>query len=459
MGELADFKLHSVQLEIYKAFKASPEKKFVLNCSRRLGKSYLALTLALEHCLQVPNCQVRYAAPTASQLKKIIMPMMRELIADCPEELRPKFIERNMVWRFPHNDSEIHFAGTDSGNVETLRGLASHFCIVDEAGSCDDLHYVVDDVLMPQLLTTGGRLLMLSSPPRYPGHPFQAYAEAAMAAGSYVKKTIHDNPMLDRKTIDAYEHEAGGKHSSTFLREYMAEFVIDLDRAIVPEFTPEAKAELVVEREPPQYRDCYVSLDIGFTDWTVALFAYYDYKRAKVVVEDEYCARKVTTDVIAGNIKQKERELWGDREPSLRVSDTNMILISDLSALHGLHFSPTTKDNKDAQVNMLNIWFRDRRIELSPRCRRTIAQLENGVWNKNHTQFARSSEHGHYDAIDSLIYLLRNVATHKNPYPPKFATENLADMYFPRGKPSWDKGQQLTTLLKKVYRIAKWQNP
>jgi len=46
-----------------------------------------------------------------------------------------------------------------------------------------------------------------------------------------------------------------------------------------------------------------------------------------------------------------------------------------------------------------------------------IFHLKNATWNKNKTDYERSLDGGHYDLIDALAYLIRNIAYTRNPYP------------------------------------------
>jgi hypothetical protein len=56
-------------------------------------------------------------------------------------------------------------------------------------------------------------------------------------------------------------------------------------------------------------------------------------------------------------------------------------------------------------------------IYIHPRCETLIHHLRFGTWNKQRTSFARSPDTGHYDAIDALIYFIRNIDFGKNPFP------------------------------------------
>jgi hypothetical protein len=91
-----------------------------------------------------------------------------------------------------------------------------------------------------------------------------------------------------------------------------------------------------------------------------------------------------------------------------------------LYALHGLLFYPTQKDNKDMQVNALRMAMAERRVIIHPRCKTLINHLKYATWDKSRKTFTRSTDGAHYDAVDALIYLLRNIDKNRNPYPSGF---------------------------------------
>jgi len=155
------------------------------------------------------------------QTRKIINPLFRNLLANCPKHLRPKYKTFDSAWEFP-NGSVITVAGCDGANADALRGTQAHLSVVDEAGFVDPevLSYVVQDVLLPQSLLTGGRIILSSTPPVSGAHPFMRFVEAAIAEGAYVKKTIYDNPMVSPAQLEEFKREAGGENSSTWRREY-----------------------------------------------------------------------------------------------------------------------------------------------------------------------------------------------------------------------------------------------
>lgn len=420
-GEISDIKLHATQLDIYGAFKASKARKFVVNCSRRLGKSYMFCVICDETARRTPNTQIKYAAPTAKAVRKIVKPIFKKLWDDCPKDLRPKWDSMDQCYKYP-NGSEIHIAGTDQGNAENLRGTEAKLVIVDEAGICDDLEYVLQDILMPQTLTCNGRILIGSTPPRTPGHEYVKIYLEAKTRGASIDKTIHDNPLVTAEQIAEYMDESGGADSTTWKREYLAQFVTDAETQIIPEFTEEKQKQLVQEIQTPSHYDAYVSMDVGFEDLTFIVFGYWDFSSGCLVVQDEVVLQggtEVRTDIIASMTRNMETDLWDEKPPYLRVSDTEPILLNDLQETYGVQFLPTEKDNKEAAINALRLLVTQNKLVIHPRCQSLIAHLRYGVWDKKRKNFERTKAHGHFDGIDALVYMVRNIRKDNNPYPHK----------------------------------------
>ena len=420
------WKLHPGQLELYEAIEASPKKVITIVSSRRLGKSYVLLVKAVEICLQTPGAIVKYVCPKQGMVKKILRPMMMDILKDCPIDLKPQFKSNDKMFMFPNN-SQIQMEGTDNGNHENIRGGNANACFVDEAGFCTELDYVVKSVLLPTTTTTKGKVILVSTPSKSPDHPFvQNYMLPAKYKDELIIKTIHDNPMITPEDIQEIINEyPGGEDNPEYKREYLCDIIVDEESSVVPEFTPQVERECVMEWKRPPYYDFYVAMDPGFRDLTAVLFAYYDFRANKIIIEDEIVINgpKMTTDYLANEIRVKEESLFFDlvtkepRKPLLRVSDNNLILINDLQVIHSLTFIPTAKDDKMAAINNMRMIIGQKKLIINPKCVNLIRHLKGATWDSSRKKFARSPDNGHYDCIDALNYLLRNMVLSKNPYP------------------------------------------
>ena len=421
---LLSFILYDYQLPLYdslwSAIRDESCLKYVLNCSRRYGKSTVLCLIALEFAIRNPNSQIRFAAPTAKMLKKITNPIFRMLLDSCPHHLKPQYHTQDQEWRFP-NGSVIACAGTDNGNAENLRGTTSHLNLIDEAGFCDDLQYVLTSILLPQTLTTNGKTLLASTPPKTPAHDFVGIAQECEAQGFYRTYTIFDNKALTQETIDRYAKESGGVNSSTFKREYLCQFVTDETLAIIPEWKDDYIKEVKDDDPLNRYYHRYVALDIGVIDKTAVIFGYYNFKTATLIIEDELIMQgsEVTTERLKNLIQQKERELFKGLTPYKRIADNNnLVLLQDLGSMHDLYFQATSKESLDAMINEVRLMVAAGRVLINPKCKHLIGCMKYGIWDSKHKQFARSSVYGHFDGLASLTYLIRNLDRHTNPIPP-----------------------------------------
>lgn len=386
--------------------------------------SFLLCTYVIEYAMKHAGVKICYLAPQAKMVKKIIVPRIKEILKDCPKDLKPTYKVNDQVYIFP-NGSEIHIAGTDAGRAENLRGQVFHLAVCDEAGFIDDLSYLISSILIPTISTTQGRIILSSTPPISPDHAFVKYCRQAELEGNLIKKTIYDNPLIDAKYIDELKKACGGEESDAWRREYLAEFITSTKDAVIPEATVALMEELVKEHPRPLFYDSYTSLDLGYIDNTGLLLGYWDFMNAKLVIEDEAAFNKPTSTQIAEIVKQKEKELWEIngtvKEPYKRIIDGNDITIADLNAPpNNLRFVKTRNDDLLAAVNETRVMIYNKQIIIHPRCKHLISELKYAVWDSSGRKFARSDEEsrGHFDVLMALIYMVRNLNKQKNPYPP-----------------------------------------
>lgn len=430
------WKLHGTtakpgQLKIEKAYHESHSKLFVGDCSRQLGKSTWAATKCVEIALTKPYARIRYATAFLTDLEQFIVPAFDFVLEDCPKEIRPEWRAQKSEWYFPSSGSKIRLVGLDR-KPNGLRGNRLDLAVLDEAGYISRLNYIYRSVLIPATThVPDAKIIMLSTQPESPDHDFVKFCDKADFQKSYVKINIFENPLLTKDQIDDIAEECGGYNSTAFRREYMCERIVEEERAIIPEF----KKDIHVLESPRcaafKYWHRMEALDSGVRDKTAALFGYYDFARAKVVVEDEFTIQghEVTTPRICDLVRAKEKSL-GYQTVYRRISDNdNLILVQDLGTIYGLHFAPTSKDDLHAMVNKVRIWFATNRIEIHPRCTQLISALLAGIWNSTRKEFDRSEAHGHYDLIAALVYLIRNVPETENPVP-SFFNQNMSEVVF-----------------------------
>lgn len=413
-GEL-DWKLHSGQMVIEKAYRRVKRKLFVGNCARRFGKSYWLVKKAVEEALnnKLSLPRIKIASATAKNLEEFIIPAFQQILEDCPEEVWPGwstgYVRSKKKFVFP-NGAEIQLVGLDK-DPDGLRGNYADLVIIDEAGMVDNLDYLYGSVIGPMtLLRKNSRIIVLSTPSATPEHPFKSFCERAQEQKAYVELNIHDNPMMTPELIAQARAEC--LTESDWLREYMCQHVTDLTRAVVPEWSTDYEKEI----ERPEYFKHlarYVSMDLGTkVDLTAVLYGWYDNVQRYLYIEDEteMTGPTMTTPRLVKQIKEREEELWPDLEVYRRVADNNNpLLVQDMGMLHDLYFMATGKDDLHAMINELRKMIIEGRIIVGPKAVKTRAALAAAIWDKERKKLSRSKALGHFDHLMALVYMVRNL--------------------------------------------------
>lgn len=411
-----DFLLDDTQLEMKRAWQNSDQRKFIILCSRRIGKSYFLCHQAVEAALKA-KVKCFYLTATQKDCRDIVRPLMDKILEDCPPSLKPKFLRQDSRYVFK-NGSEILLWGVDK-NPDGPRGQEGQLLVLDEAGFIDHLDYLVSSVLVPMTMTTGGRILFGTTPPKQLDHPFIKFLAEAQTTGAFIKKTIYDNPRVTPKQIAEYMAEAGGENSPDWRREYLCEILQDAEMSVIPEFSAVEK-EIIREVERPPWADRYVSMDLGFTDDTGLVFGWWDFQNAALIIEDELVVQRETSRVIAAKINDVEGRLWGDNIPYKRIADhNNPQLIYDLNSMHGVSFGLANKEiGKEPMINRLRLMVANKQIIIHPRCKNLIMQMRFARWkDAGKTTFVRSEQFGHFDLVDALIMMANSLNRNRNPVP------------------------------------------
>ena len=283
---------------------------------------------------------------------------------------------------------------------------------------------IIDSVILPMFNTRPwGRIILSSSSPETPSHPFIGFADKYRDLGSYILLTIDDNTDLSKAKIASIISEYTSQ--TAMLRELYCQRLVEASRAVIPEWDEQYVREPEYDEFRWYYHN-YVFMDLGVKkDFTAGLLAYYDFLRSRLVVEDEFEMKgpEMTTQKLAALIRAKERERWTlengvSARVHKRVSDNdNPLLIQDLSGPYQLPFVATDKSALQSMVNRARIWVQQGRVQVAPRCKNLKGCLRSAIWDDARKKFDHSIAYGHFDWLAALIYGVRNVDTSTNPVP------------------------------------------
>lgn len=423
------YKFHAGQKVIDMAYRKVEAKLFVGNCSRRFGKTFWVVTECIRVARSKKRARVKVATAFLTDLEEFIIPAFEAVLDDCPENLKPKWREAKKKYVF-NNGSEIQLIGLDR-KPNGGRGNYCDLYVFDEAAYIKNVSYIYSSVVIPMTMyREGARVIMISTPPKSPDHDFKDFCLKAKRENAYVELDIHKNPMVTPEIAEEYRAEC--LTETDWEREYLCKFVTDQTLAIIPEVKDYSFTRGPLCKHYASLHK-YVSMDLGVRDLNVTIFGYYDFLRAKLVIEKEHVMNgpEMTTPKLHKAISDIELDLWKDKdgkpvEPYKRVADNNNpLLLLDLGSIHNMFFHSTSKDELHAMVNNLRVWFSKGRIEIDESCVMLIDSLKYGIWNEKRTEFARSKTLGHFDAVASLMYLVRNIDETTNPIQIKLAFDQV----------------------------------
>ena len=471
-GDLT-YLLHDGWREIWADMQARPEEtRWVLEISRKWGKTFFLVFIAATLALRHRNSRIVYGAPTFKHLQEFVLPVLDEIAADAPPELRPRYEPTSGHWYFPGSGSWVHFFGADDKHKANRgRGPKCIAWMFDEAGFTPVLRYVISSVFRPSMLKGGLFGILSSTPSDEPNHDFTLECDVAEANGTLVHRDLFSNPLLSPEQITKFVEDDARDNgmsvdeyraSSTFQREYMAKRIADATLIVMGDDWERAKPTSLEEFERPQFFDAYEVLDMGGTDPRGVLFGFYDFANNRLCIEDEINLRNnENTLQLADAIKAKETALYGAKswdgtlraiqeeraddsvlsflpekerarirraesqplQPYLRVCDHDTQIAIDLSVLHGLTFLPAEKTALVLVVNDFRVALRQGRIRIHPRCRDLERQLRTTLW-KNERAIDLQRKHGeHGDLLWCAVYMWRNVRRQRNPVPPNYGRD------------------------------------
>jgi hypothetical protein len=424
-GDLS-WALHSGQHEarhMVRVAEMQGERRSVWMCGRRWGKTRMAVVDALEFAIKKPGSRIPYGALTWQSATDFVFPEVDFLREWAPAGEKPEIVDGEV--RLPNKSVIVVSGCEDERKANRLRGPAADRAYIDEAGFIDVLPYVVNSVVEWQLLTRDGTMILASSSPLTPAHPFVDFVEESRLNGTLICRTTPEAPHITPTALAKMCQKMGGATSTEWRREALCEIITDEARAVVPEWGPNQDRIVVNDWPAAPYRHWYVAADLGYVDLTAVLLGWYDFAAGKLIVEDERILVRPTSGDIQAATAEMEQRYQADVQS--RVADAPLITIADLAKLQPvgtpehLRWRVTGKDNLEGAINAVRLLVARGELIINKRCSTLIRHIGTAIWNKGRTAFDRSDAAGigHFDALAALVYLNRSVRRGDNPYPPQ----------------------------------------
>lgn len=411
--------LNDQQRRFYDLTHKEGVREAALYCSRKVGKSFISFLMDIEFAWNNPNTIVRYIAPTLKSAREVVIPIFNELKRILPLEMMPALKKAELKFVFD-NGAEIHLGGASLENIEGSRGPICHKITLDETGAFpdgSDLDYVLYSVLYPQLTTTQGQIIHLTTPPKNINHKWLTHLYQKMRdAGNTVEFNIDQNPLLTPEQVLAIEELYGGRDSPDFQREYLLKSIQETSLRVCREYvdsTHSANTAEIMDKWTEETRDpisSYIVVDYGVTDLTAILLCVYHKYDDKMLVLKEWevsDGAEAFAETLTAVIKDAN---------NLRLNEPASIIIDCMEQTrtflmakpYEFVFSrPRKKRRKIDSVAFLRNKIETNKIVVDKSCKKLRSMLEYGCWKKSDSEnkeFARSDTLGHLDHVDSLIY-------------------------------------------------------
>lgn len=214
---ILSLKLHEGQKKIL----ASPDRFLCVRAARRFGKSFVFSAFAAWSACTNANYRIVCVSKSQRQSSEMFQTIYR-MISTSP---MADSITRSTQTRLEFANGSV-IESVPGGSHDSLRGLTINLVLVDEAAFVSDELFVV---IYPTILTTKGRVVLISTPNFSSGEFFRA---ATSETSEYTKfhLTHKDAVFADgTRLVDDEEllreaNRYGGVDSPKYRREFLAEF-------------------------------------------------------------------------------------------------------------------------------------------------------------------------------------------------------------------------------------------
>lgn len=363
---------------------------------RRVGKSWLVLSLALERCLRKPDSNWVCIGLARPSIKGIYWGVVKRLNKTL--ELGLKFHGTDLTVTFGNN-SVLRFTGAESrSEVEKLRGGQYDGVIIDECKSFQPVVFgeLIHEVVRPALSDRSGQLILIGTPGDILAGPFYEATctpPIAITAADGTKRwsnwnkaepsdgTVHiwskhlttllDNTEVrtaEGKTLwqDAQEYKnvmGWNDANPVWRREYMGEWVA-ADNRLVYRFQPHVH---VYDGNLPEGHEwLYVlGFDMGYKDSDAVVVWAYSPTHANLY--EIYSEKRVKVNIGAmARWLQETREIYS---PNAIVADFGGLATKVMESIaddYGIIAEPAEKKEKLDHIEILNNDFDAKRIFLNP---------------------------------------------------------------------------------------------
>lgn len=368
---------------------AKDKHRFRVVCvGRRGGKTTLAAEEIKGKALAKPS-RIVYIAPTYQQARDIAWEYLKK-------ELQPIIITANesrleiRVRTIKGGESLIVLRGWES--IETLRGQAFDFLVVDEVAMMRNFWINWQEVLRPTLTDTKGEVLFISTPKGF-NHFYDLFnLQEKDSDYKSFHFTTYDNPFIPEEEIEKAKKEIT---DDRFAQEYLADFRKS-SGLVYKEFE---RGRHTFEKLPQrQYLETIAGVDFGYTNPTCVLVAKRDYDNNFWITTEWYKTGKTNTEIIEYAKTLGANKFYPDPAEPDRIEEMRRA---------GLNVQEVNKDVEKG-IDSVRELLKTFRLHISRECLNLIQEFETYSYpekkeDKNEPE-APIKENDH--CLDALRYMI-----------------------------------------------------
>lgn len=411
-----------------KAFVESPAKQKAALCTRRAGKTFGAIQLALEKA-----CSQGWDDPNKAQpVIQIIGPTKKQAVAIYWEALKSVARQSGIeaVWNdhtatadFP-NGVLLRLGGAkDSNAMEDYRGLAYTLVILDEAASYGPkIESLILDSITMALSDYDGDLAMVGTPGQARVGMFFEVTTDQRPGWDVYKWSFRENLSIpaNKRTDDAIIAQYGSLYSPKARREAFGEWVSDAS-TLVYKAGPGVVWDGILPRE---HEWKYVlGMDVGYHDPTAfVVVAYSKTTPLMYVVHAEQHPH-----LLPSQTAEKIMELDARFHFVRKVMDTGGSMarnnMEEWNYRHGLHITPAEKTRKTEFIELMNSEFAQGRIKVAEHSP-ILKEWEQLVWEDEETAVRHDRDIKEHPGFpnhlsDACLYAFRESLHYRGKTPDK----------------------------------------
>jgi hypothetical protein len=432
-----------------------PSRRKAVRCPRRAGKSWLALSIAIERCLRKARSVWVICGLARPSIQQIFWALLKQI--NVTMELSIQFREVELSATLP-NGSVILFRGAESrAEIEKLRGGQYDGVIVDECKSFNAVVFteLVVDVIEPALADRFGELILIGTPGDVLAGPFyEATAEPPVIQEGEdgIKRatnhrygtpegempyywslhtwTLEENTEMPHLWVEALKTKAKRGWSDnhpTWRREYLGEWVASTMK-LVYAYVPQRDDYNGVLPDGHSWK-FVLGLDIGYKDAdAIVVWAYAD---TCFDVFQVYGDKKAKQNITG--LAQWVREVRKSYQPEVMTADFGGLatkVFDELATYHQLYFEPAEKREKNDYIELFNDDFEQGKVHVlkgNPLTKELLTNrwLERSLGTEKRVEDPKTPN----DLCDSALYGWRWCYHHRAKAPIKAPLVNSAEWW------------------------------